>query len=208
LKNFDIVAPFYDGLSHFIFGSRLGDIQKCLIPYVKPFSRILILGGGTGFLLDEISKIHKGGLAITCLDNSEKMIGLSKRRYWAMNNVEFVLCDIKEYQWESDYFDIVFTPFFLDCFDEESLRIIVPGILQSLRRGGRWLHADFVCKNCCSLTGKMMHRLMYYFFRFACNIKASSLVPLDPFLIGVNLIGAFSDSNNFTEAMIWEKISD
>ncbi|MBK8843944.1 MAG: hypothetical protein IPO33_14460 [Saprospiraceae bacterium] len=52
--NYDKVAPFYDILSKLAFNRSqlLGQIEQ--LKYLKPNHSLLICGGGSGIILDEI----------------------------------------------------------------------------------------------------------------------------------------------------------
>ena len=77
MNNFDSVARIYDGLSNLIFGKAIRRAQTAYLSDIRPGANVLVLGGGTGWLLSELSKVNP-----TCkvwyIDASAKMIELSK----------------------------------------------------------------------------------------------------------------------------------
>jgi ubiquinone/menaquinone biosynthesis C-methylase UbiE len=56
-KNFDFIAPYYDFLSKLIFGKRLRIAQTSLLSKIPRHQRILLVGGGTGWILPELLQI-------------------------------------------------------------------------------------------------------------------------------------------------------
>jgi ubiquinone/menaquinone biosynthesis C-methylase UbiE len=84
-SNYDNSAWFYDRLSRIILGKALIRAQTTFLPYLSlPNSKVLIAGGGTGWILEEIAKVHPSGLHITYVELSEKMMALctKKKRRW------------------------------------------------------------------------------------------------------------------------------
>ena len=56
-SNYDNSAWFYDGLSRVVYGNALISSQVYLLQFIPSNATILIVGGGTGRLLEEIAKI-------------------------------------------------------------------------------------------------------------------------------------------------------
>lgn len=171
--NYDRVAPFYDRLSKLIFGEAVLQAHTFLIDAIPAGSSVLIAGGGTGYILEEITKKHAGGLQITYADISEKMIAFSKERNIGGNNVLFINKSILDTAFHQ-HFDVVITPFFLDNFSDSTAKIVFNKINAALASGGLWLFADFQSKKN-NLWHEILLKLMYLFFRIVCNIDASHL---------------------------------
>lgn len=171
--SYDDVAPFYDRLSKFVFGSAVLRAHQYLINAIPADSAVLIIGGGSGFILEEIAKKCDGGLQITYVDNSKKMIDLSAKRNAGNNRVTYINQSVSNIDFPQK-FDVVITPFFLDNFSEKSIKIIYNKIDSFLKPQGLWLFADFqLDKNV--FWQKLMLQIMYLFFRIFCNIEASQL---------------------------------
>lgn len=171
--SYDTVASFYDSLANLIFGNTIKKSQKFLIDAIPSKSKILIIGGGTGWILEEISAKHASGLQITYVDVSKKMIDLSKKRNIKNNQVVFVAESILETELNSHY-DVVITPFILDNISDENIERIINKITSCIDKNGLWLHADFQIHNN-SLWQKIFLKMMFLFFKITCGIEASSL---------------------------------
>lgn len=203
--DYDIVAPFYDCLSRFIYGDAILQAHTFLINAILPGSSVLIAGGGTGFILEEILKKHAGGLQITYVDISEKMIALSKKRNIGGNKVLFINKSINDTAFHQQ-FDVVITPFFLDNFSNSTAKIIFDKMDSILAPDGLWLFADFQSKKN-KLWQKLLLKLMYLFFRIVCNIEASHL-PDSPFFFNQHKYKAIDMKTfykDFIYAVIYQK---
>lgn len=170
--NYNNSAWFYDKLSRLIYGRALVKAQVYLLDSIPAGSKMLIAGGGTGWILEEIAKVHSAGLKITYVEVAVNMMTLSKKRNTANNEVNFINDAVENVSLTAGY-DVVITPFLFDNFTEESLQKIFSHIHQSLKPGGLWLNTDF------RLTGKwwqkILLRSMIVFFRLVCGIEATKL---------------------------------
>ena len=173
-RSYNVVAPFYDRLLRLIFGDDVLQSQIYLVNAIKPDSSVLIIGGGTGYILEEISRKHPNGLAVTYVDISKKMIDLSKKRNAGDNEIFFVNQSISDVAFTAQ-FDVVVTPFFLDNFSNSTAEVVFAKINAALASGGLWLFADFQLSEMNNLWQKFLLKYMYFFFRFLCNIEASHL---------------------------------
>ncbi len=88
--NYNNSAWFYDTLSKVIYGKALVRSQVYLLPFIPPESKILLIGGGTGWILEEIAKVHSSGLAITYVEVAANMMKLSQKRNAGGNKVAFI----------------------------------------------------------------------------------------------------------------------
>lgn len=167
--NYDNSASFYDRLSRLVFGKALVNAQIWLLPRIPKNAKVLIVGGGTGWLLEEITKLHPGGLNITYVEISAKMMALSRKRNIGNNHVEFINKAVEDAGLPAD-FDVVITPFLFDNFTEDSLPGVFQHVYQSLKPSGLWLNTDF------QLTGKwwqyVILKSMLLFFKVLCSVPA------------------------------------
>lgn len=174
--NYNNSAGFYDRLSRMVYGRALINAQVYLLQYVPADAVVLIAGGGTGWLLEELTKIHSSGLQITYVEVAADMMALSRKRNTGGNKVTFIN-DVVENVNPDTKFDVIITPFLFDNFTEETTGMVFNHLDNILGPGGLWLNADF------QLTGKwwqkFLLRSMFLFFRMLCNIEASELPDVD-----------------------------
>jgi ubiquinone/menaquinone biosynthesis C-methylase UbiE len=171
-SNYDNSAWFYDRLSRLVYGKALVNAQVCLLPYVPANSNVLIVGGGTGWILEELTRVHPTGLTITYVEISAKMMALSQKRNFGGNKVAFITQPAEETAF-SDKFDVIITPFLFDNFKEATLQKVFTHLNHQLKTEGVWLNTDF------QLTGKwwqnVLLKSMFLFFRTICRIETSVL---------------------------------
>ncbi len=178
-NNYDKIAKHYDFISRIVFGRSLINAQTCLLKYIEPGSNILIVGGGTGIILEEISKIYTVGLTITYVEISGNMIEIAKKRNWKQNNIHFIQQPIEDFI-TGEKFDIILTPFLFDNFTETKISKVFKILDSILKTNGSWLFIDFSYeeKNG-KLWQKILLKIMYQFFRLTCNIEAKALVNME-----------------------------
>jgi hypothetical protein len=170
--NYNNSAWFYDKLARLVYGSELVDAQVYLLKFVPPNSNVLIVGGGTGWILEELSKIHSSGLNITYVEVAPAMMARSHKRNVAGNKLIFINDAVENVNLPTK-FDVVITPFLFDNFKEKSLVAIFDHIGGMLNEKAIWLTVSF------QLTGKWWQRVMlqsmFVFFKLICGIEASRL---------------------------------
>ncbi len=173
-QGYDVIAPIYDALAKFFIGKALRRAQTYFLRYIPLGAKVLIVGGGTGWILEEISAVHSQGLEIDYVDVSSKMIALAKRRNRGKNKVAFIHQSILDYSTHNLY-DIIITPFLLDNFKDETAQKVFLLLHQKLQADGLWIYTDFQVNHPSSYWQKAVLFLMYSFFRIAANIEAVRL---------------------------------
>jgi ubiquinone/menaquinone biosynthesis C-methylase UbiE len=174
--NYDNSAWFYDRLSRLVYGRALINAQVYLLNFVPANSTILIAGGGTGWILDELTNIYPAGLKITYVEISANMTALSQKRQTGQNEVTFINNAVENVELQPD-FDVIITPFLFDNFVNETVDSVFNHLHNLLKTKGLWLNADF------QLTGRWWQNIllksMFIFFRLLCGIEASRLPAIE-----------------------------
>lgn len=174
--NYDNSAWFYDRLSRLVYGRALVNAQVYLLNFVPAGSKIIIAGGGTGWILDELTKIHPAGLDITYVEISANMLRLSQKRNTGQNKVTFINNAVENIPLPAD-FNVVITPFLFDNFVDKTVNSVFNSLHAQLKPSGLWLNADF------QLTGhwwqNVLLQSMFVFFRLLCGIEASRLPAIE-----------------------------
>lgn len=181
-NNFNFVAPFYDLLAQLIFGKSIKNSQTWLLPFIPKNAKILIIGGGTGWILAEFLKQNKTA-EVVYLEASEKMLELSKKRYAKSKKskaikVEFRLGTEVNLKPE-ETFDVIFTGFLLDLFQPVALLELMQKLFSHLNPNGLWLLADFHPKNATGFWQKSLLKTMVQFFKLTANLQANQLPNLE-----------------------------
>jgi len=181
--NYDKIATNYDWMSRFIFGRSLIKAQVYLLQFIPSNSNILIVGGGTGWILDELTLLHSKGLSIYYIESSANMIALSKKRNLGGNDVHFIHLPIENYSAQKDY-DVILTPFLFDNFQLDKIQHVFNLLHSKLKKDGLWLYADFVYnKEQNSIWQKILLKTMYIFFKVVARIETQQLVDMSPFFL-------------------------
>jgi ubiquinone/menaquinone biosynthesis C-methylase UbiE len=166
--NYDNSAAFYDNLSRLVFGKALVTAQVHLLLRIPANSNVLIIGGGTGWILEEITKMHSSGLNISYVEISEKMMDISRKKNVGSNQVTFINKPIQQVMLNQQ--DVIITPFLFDNFTEVNLHPLFTHIHAMLKTGGLWLNTDF------QLTGKwwqyILLKSMLLFFKVLCGVES------------------------------------
>jgi len=173
--NYNAVAFFYDRLCQLVYGQTIKNAQIESLQFIPANADILIVGGGTGWILEEIAKIHSAGLRITYIDSSSKMIELSKKRNRALNTVEFINESIENIHLSQQKYDVVLTPFLFDNFSQSLAEFIFKKLDATLKPNGNWLYIDFHLSKKSTYLQKTLLKLMYIFFSFTCKVEANQL---------------------------------
>ena len=174
--NYNNSAWFYDRLAGLVYGRALINAQVYLLQFAPPGSKILIAGGGTGWILEELTRLHPSGLTITYVEVAVNMMALSRKRNVGANQVNFITEAIENVALPGG-FDVIITPFLFDNFTDKTLQKVFKHLHSQLKPGGLWLNTHF------QLTGKWWQNLllktMFAFFKLVCHIEASALPDIE-----------------------------
>ena len=164
--DYNNIAHRYDRLAKLVFGNKLESAKKANIEHIKPGHKVLVVGGGTGSILEYIAELGRKNV-IDFVDVSDQMIQIARQREIIDNRVSFYPVKIEEFE-ISDY-DIIITNFFFDQFSQDKTEMILAILKQKLSRNGLVLFSDFL--NPTSVRNRIIHTLMKLYFRFTINLK-------------------------------------
>ncbi len=203
--NYNYIAPFYDRLCQMVFGQRVKNAQIESLEFIPHDSDVLIVGGGTGWILEEICKIHQNGLSITYIDISSKMIKLSKNRGSSCNKVSFINASIENADLQNKKYDVVITPFLFDGFQQDTLQSIFNKLDKSLISKGLWLYTDFYLTQKSKWWQISLLKIMYFAFRMVCRIEASRLPDVATCFSSYDKIKENNFCSNFISMQVLQK---
>jgi ubiquinone/menaquinone biosynthesis C-methylase UbiE len=199
------VAWFYDGLCSLVFGSAVKQSQIDLLPFIEANTSILIIGGGTGWILEEIAKLHPSGLQISYVDISSEMIKRSEKRKTGANVIEFIEASIESFPLTDKTYDVIFTPFLLDGFSQLTYHKVFKKLDAALKTNGRWLYADFQLSKASSTKQKLVLKFMYLFFRSTCKIEAVQLPFVDNDFAAYKVLSKRTYAKDFIISQAFQK---
>ncbi len=178
--SFDWVAPYYDRLARLVFGRSIQRAQRHFLDQIPPGARVLLVGGGTGWLLPCL--LEKPEVAhITYLEASAAMLALAQQKAnpllaptaatirWVHGNEQNLPSDNR--------YDVLITNFVLDMYAGVALYQFMQRLMTHLHPTGYWLFTDF------RLSDKKRHRwwqwgmtqVMYAFFHLTAGIARQKL---------------------------------
>ncbi|WP_207432631.1 class I SAM-dependent methyltransferase [Sabulibacter ruber] len=180
--DFNLIAPVYDALAQAVYGQAQLKAQAHFLPLVPAQSRVLILGGGSGWILPQL--LQKSAPAqVLYLEASAKMVHLAKRRLGqspSNTNVEFRVGTEADLL-PQEKFHVVITPFVLDLFSQDQAQNMMQRLSQALLPSSLWLHTDFYLS--ASPTQRLWQKpllwSMYKFFGLVSGISGKSLPPFE-----------------------------
>ena len=169
-NQFDSVTWVYDRLVYWVFGNRLMEATCAHFDQVKTTDKILVLGGGTGKMLDSLQHVA----SIDYVEKSKKMLAKASSRQ--NGKVYFIHADFLT-GFPIDQYDVIICPFFLDVFDPAELLDVLQKIWAHVKPGGLLLVSDF------SPSGNIRHKIllkaMYLFFKTFVKLSSASLLVID-----------------------------
>jgi tRNA (cmo5U34)-methyltransferase len=173
MNEFNLIAPIYDRLSSFVFGRSMRQAQTLFLEDIPADANVLILGGGTGWLLAELLRVN-GSCRVWYIEASSKMLELSKskvdnglRRVRFVHGTQYTIP-------QGIIFDAVITHCYLDLFTADSCQRTIQRITSAMREESLWLIADFL--NTTWWQSALLN-LMYKFFRTVSSVEAKELPP-------------------------------
>jgi len=185
--SFDLIAPYYRWMELVRAGGKLHHCRTAFLDSIPAPRNILLLGEGHGRSLVEYRR-RFAHAQVTCVDASGRMLDEAKqalaRHGLNWNRVEFIHADIFDWKPPENWYDLVVTNFFLDCFRPDQLEQIIAKIGASLTADATWLTADFQIPpaGCRRVRSRMIVWLLYRFFRLATRLPARRLTQPDRLL--------------------------
>ena len=209
-QGFDFMAPFYDWLVGLVFGKNVRNAQITLLENISTNKSILLLGGGTGWIVEEIL-IKCKPKQLVSLDISAEMLALTKQRIHKLNQVA---SDVELIQGEvfdlaaGQSFDYILTPFFLDLFEPVRCSQVMHKVGTHLNPEGKWLVADFhLATPRPPVWQRALLKAMYLYFRLCCGISGKTLPPFPTIFheMSFNKTQENFFFHGFIQTSIWER---
>jgi len=168
----------YDWLSRLVFGGKLTDAQRYLLTVlIKPGMRVLVAGGGSGEIVEEISTLQPSGLIIDYAEASSVMLAKARKRNAGKNEVNYIHNRVEKIAFGARKYDAILTPFLFDNFTDATARKVFSVMDAVLKPDGLWLYCDF--RHTDNRRHKWLLKTMYAFFRICCNVEAAKLPDMD-----------------------------
>lgn len=183
MNGFNRIAGLYDVLAKLVFGKQIIRAQEHFLKMIIQQDRLLILGGGSGWILKSLDSLSFHG-EVWYIEASSEMIRSAAKKtlgykvHFIHGTEENVPHDI--------VFDAVITNFYLDLFPDERLPFVIREIIMKLKGGTIWIVTDFTRTN--STWHRLLLRTMYRFFSITAGIEARVLPHWKEALISQRLV--------------------
>lgn len=188
-SGFDLLSPVYDFLQKLVFGKSLVRAQNHFLSSVRKSGAVLIVGGGTGKILVEMLRLETGQ-NYHYVDISRRMLRATKRRvrryfsaekrYGERPSIRYICGDISRMPLAR--YDLIVTPFVLDCFGDQELSVLMPRLAESLTPDGAWLFTDFhIPQGFLHYPARLLIRCLYFCFNRVCELERVSLPDFSQF---------------------------
>jgi len=184
LVGYDRVAWCYDALAGLVFGPALRHAQQAALaglPAGAP--HVLILGGGTGWVLTEVLR-QRPAATVLYLEASPRMLDRARTRLAREYPAATTQVDFRHGTQDAllpgKSYDVLITFFVLDCIPVPELDGALTRLRAVLRPRAPWLLADF--RPARRGWRRVLLAAMYLFFRLTTGLRARELPRLRPAL--------------------------
>lgn len=145
-KHFDDMADDFDArvLKTVPFYIDMLEALVSALPFDKERKiSVVDLGCGTGTISKKVKEYYPNAL-ITCVDFSDKMIRVAKRKLENYTGINYVTCDCKDFDCSAGYDAVVSSLALHHIRDEEEKKDFYKRIFAGLNRDGVFYNADLV----------------------------------------------------------------
>jgi ubiquinone/menaquinone biosynthesis C-methylase UbiE len=176
VANFDRVARIYRWAEYVSLGTMLQRTRTHFLPRLGGSKRVFVLGDGDGRFLSKLLAQNQQ-LHATAVDSSDRMLALLRARCaHAAARFETVHGDALT-QVPPSGTDLIVTHFFLDCFTQEQVDILVLQLARAVQPGTLWVVSDFRIpeRGPLRLFARAYIRALYFAFRIFTGLRATRL---------------------------------
>jgi ubiquinone/menaquinone biosynthesis C-methylase UbiE len=176
---FGRLAHLYRWMEYFSFGPYLKRCRLLRVAEIGGCKRALIYGDGDGRFLAELAR-RVPTLRIAAVDASPAMLRETARRLSSEAQVRLVQADALDCNvaaFPEAPFDLIVTHFFLDCFEEAELTLLLSHVNAAVEENARWVVSDFAIpeRNLARLLGILIVRGLYLAFGLLTGLKTRRL---------------------------------
>jgi hypothetical protein len=166
-------------MEYFTFGPYLKRCRVLRVPEIAWRKRALVYGDGDGRFVAELAR-RLPTLRIAAVDASPEMLRETARRLSSEAQVCLVQADALDCEvaaFPEAPFDLIVTHFFLDCFEEAELALLLSRVNAAVEENARWVVSDFAIpqRNPARLVGMLIVRGLYLAFGVLTGLKTRRL---------------------------------
>src|ERR1700712_1506022 len=136
--NCNRLAPFYECIEKAAFGGRLQRHRTAFLAAAEDKRHALVLGDGDGRFTQVLTRTYPE-LRIDSVEISAGMLAQARKRLTSDSHITLIEADAFEIRLPEAYYDIVFTHFFLDCFNTEQVAALLRRVSLALTPRAVWV---------------------------------------------------------------------
>ncbi|SMD35462.1 Ubiquinone/menaquinone biosynthesis C-methylase UbiE [Reichenbachiella faecimaris] len=178
MNDYNRIAWIYDVLAHWVFRGNILKSQTRFLSQLQPNNRVLIIGGGSGRVLESIVQ-EDIPLTIHFIEPSEQMIEKARKRELKSSNLDVSFYQTRFESFDtSDKYDAVCCFYFLDLFKKKSLNLHLAHIKALMNNQAILLVSDFQNRKG-TWWQKGLSMVMHVFFKFTTGLESNKLEDFD-----------------------------
>jgi ubiquinone/menaquinone biosynthesis C-methylase UbiE len=211
--NCDPIARWYRYLEYGSFGPALWRCRCNFLDHAVRARRVLMVGEGDGRFLHRFLQLNTNA-TVDYVDSSAAMTSLARRRIAnvsSCNRVTFLTQDLRDCALDTGTYDLIFTHFFLDCFDNTDVAAIVQSIARSAADGALWVVSEFSVSGhgWRRLRSRLWVRFLYAAFHWTTGLERHHLPAYEPALQGCNfnLVHRRPSNAGLLTSELWRKFT-
>lgn len=207
---YDALAGPYRWLEWIVFGNRLQAARFASIDELPREGLVLVLGDGDGRLLSKLAW-RRPHCRFVSVDQSRGMLRAQRRRVAVSDRsrVTWIHADARKLAIAPETIDVMVMPFFLDCFDEPTLRQHLPVWLNMVKPGGLVLHVDFATPDLWwhRVAFAPLSMAMHLFFQWTTGLSHRGLIDVAPMFReqGWTIASQRKPSGPFLVSTLWTR---
>jgi len=173
--NFNAISWYYDALARVVFRNKIYRSQIEFLDTIATGSKVLIIGGGTGWIISEVYKRVKNP-NVYFIEKSNRFIAKAVKKAGSLHNVNFINGSFPNHKIDCQ-FDVVISNFYLDLYSQKYLRKEIEAIKSILNTDGLWLVSDFqISPNFLRRMWQLpLTSIMYRFFNLSTGLSTNKL---------------------------------
>lgn len=188
--SFDALAPVYRAMERALAGGKLQRCRTALLPLLGDAREVLVVGEGPGRWIEAAGAVLPAA-RFTVVDASAGMLARAERAWFeaggATERIRFVHARLPgPLPCGGGGYDVIVTPFFLDCFAPDPLADVIRGLGAAAAADARWLVCDFRVpeRGPSRWRAQAVLALAHWFFGRVTDMSARRLTDPAPWLIG------------------------
>lgn len=207
--NFDRLAPHYTWMEAVTSGRLLQRARTTWLDALAGCRDVLTVGEGHGKFATAFGQRFPDA-SLTCAEASPRMLAVAKRRTRnAGVSAHWLHVVVPDWTPPPQRYDAIVTTFFLDCFPPDELTRVISVLAEGATTNAVWLVTDFAvpAQGFRHWRARVIHALMYAFFRAATGLPARRLTAPDDRLRshGFRLVHRREFSLGLIRADVWQR---